>query len=280
MGFFNRGMYFNFLYQKAKKMSETDRYEAVKVIDAVINETYGIPIIVYHEVSDKENQYCISEQRFRWQMSYLHDNNYHMVTYKDLREGRAEYKEKNIIITFDDAREGVYKNAGDILKEWDIPIMLFVAPTYQNEFARYNLEDDISKFMSWKQINSFIKSNRVEIGAHSYSHFDMSQLSDNEIIVELEKCNEEIGNRLGITCHDFAFPYGRYRKESLSIYEKYYCTVSTLGSGLNFDGMPLLSLRRTAVLGMFSEKDFINLLDYSSTRNKFLELRQKCVDEV
>lgn len=275
MGFFNRGMYFSFLYKKIENLIGADMDAANSLINNVVNETYGVPILVYHEISDRENQYCVSERTFCWQIDYLLQNNYNFLTYKKLINGEFNYCQKNVLISFDDARKGVYITGKRIVQDKKIPIMMFVAPKYQNEKAALNIGDNISEFMTWDEIGEWFDSGGMEIGAHSYSHIDMTGLLDEQIEEEIEKCNESLKSNLGIKCRDFAFPYGKYRKENISVLKKYYDTISTLGSGLNYKNISLLQLRRTAVLRMFSKEDFIKLVDYSEIRNKFLKLRKE-----
>jgi|GEM_PF-5843384 len=275
MGFFNRGMYFEFLYKQAADLiAKNDKETALKKIDDAIRETYGIPILVYHEISDKDNQYCVSKEEFTWQMDYLADNGYRFVTYDMLKHDEIDCHEKTVLISFDDARIGAFNIARPILDKRNIPIMMFVASSYQMIARESNLGDEISSFMTWDDLKTWMRDGNIDIGAHSHSHFDMSTLSKEQIEEEIETNNRIVSEMLGTDCKDFAFPYGKYKKEFLPLFEKHYETISTLASGLNYEGISKSSLRRTAVLRMFSGKDFSKLVDFSAIRNRFIELKK------
>lgn len=272
MGFFNRGMYFEFMYKQAKGLIGKDNDSALKIIDEVINETYGIPILVYHDISDKDNQYCVSAEEFEWQMNFLKENGFRFITYDMLKADAVDYREKNVLISFDDARLGALKHAKEVLKKNDIPIMMFIASSYQEKTSEGVYEDDISAFMTWDDLKEWMAEGGISIGAHSHSHLDMSTLTEEEIEKEIKTNNEIVFGKLGVACKDFAFPYGKYKKVFLPVYKRYFDTVSTLGSGLNYEGIDKAQLRRTAVLRMFSHKDFCKLVDFSETREKYAEL--------
>lgn len=272
MGFFNRGMYFEFMYRQARESIAKDREAAMDMINTVINETYGIPILVYHDISDRNNQYCVSKEEFEWQINYLKENGFRFVTYEMLKADAVDHREKNVLISFDDARSGAFKYAREILKKNDIPIMMFVASSYQERASEGKYEDDISSFMTWDELNEWIAEGSICIGAHSHSHPDMSMLTEEEIEKEIKTNNGIVYEKTGVTCKDFAFPYGKYKKIYLPVYKQYYETVSTLGSGLNYKGIDMAQLRRTAVLRMFSHKDFCKLVDFSEIREKFTAL--------
>lgn len=262
------------MYKQAKGLIGKDNDSALKIIDEVINETYGIPILVYHDISNKDNQYCISVEEFEWQMNFLKENNFRFITYDILKADAVDYRAKNVLISFDDARFGALKHAKEVLKKNDIPIMMFIASLYQEKTLEGEYNDDISPFMTWDDIKEWMVEGGISIGAHSHSHLDMSTFTKEEIEKEIHINNEIIFEKLGVACKDFAFPYGKYKKIFLPIYKRYYDTVSTLGSGLNYEGIDKSQLRRTVVLRMFSHKDFCKLVDFSEIREKYTELKK------
>src|SRR3989344_8558766 len=92
-----------------------------------------IPILMYHDISENNNGWCVSPHNFEEQMQFLKKEGYKTISLTELSEGTKkndETKEKLIIITCDDARKGVYSNAFPLLKKLNFTATLFVVPQW------------------------------------------------------------------------------------------------------------------------------------------------------
>lgn len=76
---------------------------------------------------------------------------------------------------------------------------------------------------SWAQSNhekvSKIYSAGHELGNHSYSHNDLPSMSYDDILLDIQKCNETIRNITGVTPTLFRAPSGSYDNKTVSAAE-------------------------------------------------------------
>lgn len=276
MGFFNRGMYFSFCKKKAQELIKNQKYlEADELITNVLKELSGVVILTYHEIGFHKNPYTITPDKFRRQLALLREQNINIITYQNLLNGTVNYNEMNAIITFDDGRLGLYQHGRKAMLEAGCPYTLFITPGYQSNSVSISQQENFSSFMNWNQIKELQKDGNVDIGAHTYSHPDMSQLRKENIIEELQKSNIEIQEQLGIIPENFAYPYGKYSAVSLEETDSLYETVSTTNVGINYEGISLKKLRRTVILDMFTDNNFLEIINPQSVRSEFEKMKEK-----
>jgi hypothetical protein len=71
--------------------------------------------------------------------------------------------------------------------------------------------------------------NAVEIGAHTITHCDLSQLEDAAARSEIVGCKDQLEHIIGAPCTSFCFPYGHFRRKHLKyLSEAGYQTVRTV----------------------------------------------------
>ena len=125
-------------------------------------EDFGIISLMYHRF--EENKYPSTNIRlndFLKHLEIIQKNNIRFVNPKNFKnELTSNKKQRKILLTIDDGFLSFYENAWPILKEKEIPFLLFVSTR----------EVGSSNYMSWKQIKEISKENFVEIGNHSHSH--------------------------------------------------------------------------------------------------------------
>lgn len=131
------------------------------------DKAWYIPVLGYHEISNDQWYYNTPEQ-FEAHIRYLAENGYKSISMKDYIDywkgtiSEADLPEKPVLITFDDAREGVYRYAYPILKQYGMPFTLFVIGKSLNQ----------PDFLTYDQVKEMIASGLCTIGSHSYdSHF-------------------------------------------------------------------------------------------------------------
>ena len=130
-----------------------------------------------------------------------------------------EIKNAKGILTFDGIYKSVYENRRE-LKDRDI--ILFVMGDYvglNNDFdrGRHYKED----YCTWKEIEEMQKMG-FTLGWHTWSHRDLTKLSDEEIEAELI-CPFE-------TEH-FAYPYGIFDDRVINIVKKSYRKAYSVDKG-------------------------------------------------
>ena len=138
---------------------------------------------MYHRF--EENKYPSTNIRlndFLKHLEIIQNNNIRFVNPKNFKnELSSNKKQRKILLTIDDGFLSFYENAWPILKEKEIPFILFVSTR----------EVGLSNYMSWSQIKEISKENFVEIGNHSHSH---EYLVDESI----ERIESDIQNSINI----------------------------------------------------------------------------------
>ena len=95
-------------------------------------------------------------------------------------------------ISVDDADKSFYEVAWPKFKESGIPVTLFVNTS--------TIHKNNKNYLNWDQIRK-LKSEGVTIGAHSHSHYHMSELSIDEVANEIEISNNIF--KINIQCSFF-----------------------------------------------------------------------------
>ena len=129
-------------------------------------------------------------------IKFIHPRNFE----KSLSENK---KDRKILFTVDDGLLSFYENAWPILKEKNIPFILFVNT---REVGSFN-------YMNWDQILELHKSDNVEIGNHSHSHEYLVDENSDFIKKDILKSIEIFKKKLGKNSDFFSYPFGEYSLE-------------------------------------------------------------------
>ncbi len=280
-GFFNRGLYYNQIKARIKRMiSIGDTIGAEALCLQTLRELVGVVILTYHEIGHNENQSVTKPSVFEKQMQFIKEYRYPVLTYEDLVNG-YDYNKMAIIITFDDARAGVKDYADSILREYNFPYTIFITPGYINNAGSFDPKEAFSNFLTWDEIGYLYEKGGVTLGSHSYTHRLMTELeSEKDMRFEICDSKKEIEKHFGIKVTDFAYPYGRFTENiEKMVVEEGYKTISTILPGINTASTSAFRLRRSVVLSMFSEKDFIKIINPEQIRNEFIEILQELRDK-
>ena len=144
-------------------------------------EVAGVPVFMYHEFVTKEDldsgvafdEYAIWKHEFEEDLMWLRDNGYTTITTEELvawLDGNGTLPEKPIILTIDDGKLGVYKNAYPLLKEYNMKAVLALIGT-EIDAATAHPEDrqtSIAPYCTWEEIGEMSLSGHVEMISHTY----------------------------------------------------------------------------------------------------------------
>ena len=120
---------------------------------------------------------------------------------------------KNTIgISVDDADKSFYEIGWPKFKKNKIPVTLFVNTS--------TIHKNNKNYLNWDQIRE-LKDEGVSIGAHSHSHYHMSDLSIEEIKNEIETSNNIFLKELGEIPSLFAYPYGEANEKIINLLKEY-----------------------------------------------------------
>ncbi len=171
-------------------------------------------VLCYHAVSSTwPADISITARQLTEQLHYLSRKGYRGVTFS---EAVAGIEGKLVAVTFDDGYRSVLELALPILQSFGIPGTLFVPTDYIGSEAPMSwpgieqwLKGEHERElvpMSWQEVER-LRDAGWEIGSHTKSHPKLTQLSDEQLKVELDgsrrKCEEVLG-----ACNSIAYPYG------------------------------------------------------------------------
>ena len=168
-------------------------------------DDFGLISIMYHRFNEQKYPSTnINLDIFKEQLEiienegidFIHPNNFE----KSLSQGKQNRK---ILFTVDDGLLSFYDNAWPILKEKEIPFILFINT---REVGSFN-------YMNWDQIRELYNDKNVEIGNHSHSHEYLVEENANVIKNDIIKSINIFEKKLGKNSKFFSYPFGEYSIE-------------------------------------------------------------------
>ena len=124
----------------------------------------------------------------------------------------GDLPENTIGISIDDADKSFYEVGWPKFREMGFPVTLFVNTS--------TIHENNKNYLNWDQIRELVNEG-VSIGAHSHSHYHMSDLSIEEVRDEIEISNNIFLKELGSIPPLFAFPYGEANEEIINLLKEY-----------------------------------------------------------
>jgi peptidoglycan/xylan/chitin deacetylase (PgdA/CDA1 family) len=132
------------------------------------------------------------------------------------------YNRGIVSVTFDDGWANQYQNANPVLKQ------LGIKATY---YIHSGVINSTGSMTSAQVIDLFTNGN--EIGSHSVTHPDMTTLTAAQVNAEMANSQTALQNLIGAPVTDFAYPYGAYNGNTITIGQKYYASQRSVNSGYN-----------------------------------------------
>lgn len=167
-------------------------------------DIFYAPVLVYHHIAPNPNnsQHYVSPEIFEQQMGWLKNNNYNVITYKQLYEAltaSSTLPTNPVVITFDDGNKDQYENAFPILKKYNYTAMFFIETITIGK----------SQWMSFDMMRELLDAG-MEIGSHTVTHYNLPKQNLDTIKSELTKSKQVLEENLNIPIDFFAYPNGTY----------------------------------------------------------------------
>lgn len=166
-----------------------------------------INVIYYHDIVRGEGH---SFQQtnidvFKRQMEYIARQGYKTLRFDDLNEETLKFDSKSILIAFDDGWKSNYTEIYTFMKSLGIKYNIYLAVREIGENPDY---------LTWEQVQQMHNEGLVGFGAHTYTHADMTDISQIDPKVEFDKADSIFRKHLGYQPLDFCYPYGKYSEEA------------------------------------------------------------------
>ncbi|MBN1155308.1 polysaccharide deacetylase family protein [candidate division KSB1 bacterium] len=180
------------------------------------------PILAYHNI-DTRSEWginTVSPALFEKQMSYLAGEGYKTCSLDDYVSGKA-ITDRSIIITFDDAYEGVVRHAFPVMGKYGMTGTVFVISDYVGAENRWdhNLGGRTFRHASWSGIRRLAESG-WEIGSHTARHRDLSGLTCSELRNELDRSKHRIEDELSAEVKFLSYPFNRVNERVIRTTEE------------------------------------------------------------
>ena len=158
--------------------------------------------------------------------------------YEHLRHGK-DLPEKPIVLTFDDAYQGLYDNAFPLLQEYNFPATYYV----QTGFVGVPTSKD---HFTWEEMQEMDASGLIEFAAHTISHpEDLRLLDDAALRREIFDPKRVLEERLGHEILHFAYPAGNRDDRVVKMVEEAgYIMATTMDAGYTGQSSNLLEVQR------------------------------------
>jgi peptidoglycan/xylan/chitin deacetylase (PgdA/CDA1 family) len=212
-------------------------------------------------IGAEENIYCVCENCFRQQMSYLKENGYSTISFEEFlsyQRGRKRLPPNPVILSFDDGYTSVYERAYPILKEYKFSATIFITTDTQSKiFQPFNLLDAPLKS---EQLSEMIDSGLISIQSHGVTHRILTRLKPSDLEWELKYSKgylEAITHKpVNILCAPNGFSNAQVAKTARRVG---YSAVIVGGNGtINISSDPF-GLRRVVVEKDISPDEFPKL---------------------
>lgn len=184
---------------------------------------YEVPILMYHKVLEKKEDggvhgTYVTKEQMEHHLRVIKKKGYETITFEELKKMGLNHRfdKKYIILTFDDG----YKDNHDILlpllEKYDMKAVIYLVS--DSTYNKWDVDFDANpekryELMNETEINKLIKSGRIEFGGHTTTHKNLTKLSKEDLLVELENDKKKLEEKIGKKATSFAYPYGSVNEE-------------------------------------------------------------------
>ena len=179
----------------------------------------ALAVLTFHSISSEPGPTSIGAATFRMQMGVLAESGFRSMTCQDFldwREGRATSATQRVLITFDDGYDDFGTVAFPILREHGFSCLVFVPTGKLGAREDWRGANTSARpLMSWSTVIELARAG-IEFGAHGVTHADLTSLATDRRRHEIERCAQELAEKIGHRTRSFAAPYGHVNQAVLA----------------------------------------------------------------
>ena len=225
-----------------------------------------VPVLMYHQIADEvttSDKMAVAPEVFGEQMAYLREAGFTSLTAGQLAEilarGGDGLPARPVVLTFDDGYGDFYDHALPLLKQNGLTGTIFQTTGW------VGLSDTVKRMMNWRELAEVAECG-IEVGAHTYCHPQLDQLSDKDLHEELTGPKHAIEDKLGIEVPGLAYPYGYSNAKVRRIArETGYTYAYSVSNALTASGADAFALPRLTVERSTTMADFARLVNGQDT---------------
>ena len=238
-------------------------------IGGVAEPEARVSILVYHRFGPVvADPMTVRTHTFRWQLEYLREHGYQVIPLRAwiawrLRLGPVP-PSRSVVVTADDGHRSVFTEMLPLVREFGIPVTLFIYPSAISN-ATYAI--------TWDQLRNLTATGLFDIQSHSYWHPNFAtekrRLPPTAYrqfaLTQLTHSREVLQQRLGGNVDVIAWPFGVYDEELLQVgADAGYLAGVTLDRRVATGGDPIMALPRFLVTDAASGRHFAAMLPSES----------------
>lgn len=182
-------------------------YSFLFILDKIFGREAELVVLCYHSISEDDWRFGVTETMFMRQMDLLISKGYSFVSFLELKallEGGNPLPRKSVLVTFDDGYKDVLR-VKDWLRAHGIrPMMFVLSDSASSDTDELGTRKEL---LSLEDIRS-LQSAGWEIGCHSATHADFSNLDAADLFRETSGAKRMLESMLGFPIESFAYPKG------------------------------------------------------------------------
>lgn len=147
-----------------------------------------------------------------------------------------------VCLTFDDGYQDNYDIAYPILKQMEVPFVIYVTTGFIDNRIPIRWYPNEKLGINTKSLKTMDADPLCTIGAHTVSHPKLDNLSPEEQQREIKQSLQKLETLLGHPIRHFSYPHGAYNAETLSIINKqtFRSTLLAWGGNIRRGANPLM----------------------------------------
>ena len=172
------------------------------------------PVLCYHKVERRRELGVtrLSPRKFAAQIHALAHAGWRGLTLREFSEvvsGQRTARERELLVTFDDAYRGLRDHAFPVLREAGFGAACFVITDFAGRLNRWDVAYGGRRFahLTWRDIDRW-HANRIDFGSHTATHPRLSWVDDQRLEAELVLSRQALESALGATASAIAYPFG------------------------------------------------------------------------
>jgi peptidoglycan/xylan/chitin deacetylase (PgdA/CDA1 family) len=174
----------------------------------------NVPILLYHRFGPTvADGMTVTTPVFESHLKYLKDHGYAVIPLRQLVDyylnKGPQPLPRSVVIVADDGHESVYKYMLPVVKEYRVPVTLFLYPSAIS---------NASYAMTWDQLRELKKTGLFDFQGHTYWHpnfkKDEKRMSrpefEKSVDLQLNRSKAKVEKELGVRVDMLAWPFGIY----------------------------------------------------------------------
>ena len=167
----------------------------------------GVTILIYHRVGGRtsvpvDQPLGLFDEQMAWLAAQSRAETLDRAV-AQLRGAASPAPGRSVVVTFDDGTADFVSDALPILVEHQVPATLYVATEF---IERQIAFPDAGTPLTWTALAEAVSTGLVTVGSHTHSHALLDRLPEGQVVDELDRSIDLIGERLGVQAQHFAYP--------------------------------------------------------------------------